>query len=70
MSKKKNLRNNSKPQSQTIVDSWELAGNELLFPKDELNYTEQELVRLKKLLILSPPPLEYRRIVRKKHKNY
>ena len=70
MSKKKNSHNISRSQSQTIEDSWELAGNELLFPKDKLNYTEQELVRLKKLLILSPPPLEHRRIVRKKHKNY
>ena len=56
------------PKNQIFDDSWELAGEELLFPKDKLNYTEQELIRLKKLLIISPPPLDYRRIVRKKFK--
>ena len=69
MSKKNNLSKSSKaPKPQVFEDSWELAGNELLFPKDKLNYTEQELIRLKKLLIISPPPLDYRRIVRKKFK--
>lgn len=66
MSKKNNLPKVTKTQKNKVLeDNWELAGEELLFPKDKLNYNEQELVRLKKLLIVSPPPLEYRRIVRK-----
>jgi hypothetical protein len=64
MSKKNIASKNSKSHNELIEDSWELAGNELLFPKDKLNYTEQELIRLKKLLIISPPPIEYRKIVR------
>ena len=70
MSKKNISSKNSKSHNELIEDSWELAGNELLFPKDKLNYTEQELIRLKKLLIVSPPPLEHRRVDRKKIKNY
>ena len=70
MSKKNILHINSKSHNEIIEDSWELAGNELLFPKDKLNYTELELIRLKKLLIVSPPPLEHRRVVRKKIRNY
>jgi hypothetical protein len=66
MSKKNNLPQIKKIQKNKVhEDNWELAGEELLFPKDKLNYTEEELIRLKKLLIVSPPPLEYRRIVRK-----
>ena len=66
MSKKNNLPKIKKTQKNKVhEDNWELAGEELLFPKDKLNYTEEELIRLKKLLIVSPPPLEYRRIVRK-----
>jgi hypothetical protein len=66
MSKKNNLPKIKKTQKNNVhEDNWELAGEELLFPKDKLNYTEEELIRLKKLLIVSPPPLEYRRIVRK-----
>ena len=66
MSKKnKSSRSSKAPKPQVFEDSWELAGDELLFPKDKLNYTEQELIRLKKLLIISPPPIEYRKIVRK-----
>jgi hypothetical protein len=63
MSKKDNLPKKVKAQSKTFQDSWELAAEELLFPKDKLNYNEQELIRLKKLLIISPPPIECRKIV-------
>jgi hypothetical protein len=70
MSKNNIPSKNSKSHNEFIEDSWELAGNELLFPKDKLNYTELELIRLKKLLIVSPPPLEHRRVVRKKIRNY
>ena len=68
MSKKNIPKVTKTPKNQIFDDSWELAGEELLFPKDKLNYTDQELIRLKKLLIISPPPLDYRRIVRKKFK--
>ena len=65
MSKKKNLSKSKNASHQVFEDSWELAGKELLFPKNKLNYTEEELIRLKKLIIISPPPIEYRKIVRK-----
>jgi hypothetical protein len=69
MSKKRFHSKSVKEQnSQIFEDNWELAGEELLFPKDKLNYTEQEKIRLKKLLIRSPPPLDYRRTVRKNFK--
>ena len=64
MSKKNNLPQIKKTQKNKVhEDNWELAGEELLFPKDKLNYNEQELIRLKKLLIISPPPIECRKIV-------
>ena len=54
-------------KTQVFEDSWEKAGEEILFQKDKLIFSQQELIRLKKLLIVCPPPLEYRRIVRKKY---
>ena len=64
MSKKNNLPKVVKIQKEkALQDSWELASEELLFPKDKLSFTEQELIRLKKLLIISPPPIECRKIV-------
>ena len=66
MSRKKSYSKGLKQQNdQSFEDSWELVGEELLFPKDKLDYSEKEKIRLKKLLILSPPPIEYRRTVRK-----
>ncbi len=65
MSKTKNSSRSSSSSGQIYEDSWELAGKELLFPKNKFNYTEEELIRLKKLIIISPPPIEYRKIVRK-----
>jgi hypothetical protein len=65
MSKNKNSSKSRTSSDHIYEDSWELAGKELLFPKNKLNYTEEELIRLKKLIIISPPPIEYRKIVRK-----
>ena len=65
MSKSKNSSKSRSSSGQNYEDSWDLAGKELLFPKNKLNYTEEELIRLKKLIIISPPPIEYRKIVRK-----
>ncbi len=65
---KKNIPKIQKTQkTQVFEDSWEKAGEEILFQKDKLIFSQQELIRLKKLLIVCPPPLEYRRIVRKKY---
>ena len=59
-------KSNIKTQNSYIFqDTWELAGKEILFPKEKIDYTEKDFIRLKKLLIFSPPPLKYRRIVRK-----
>ena len=47
-----------------------LASKELLYPKYKFSYTEQEKIRLKRLIIFSPPPIEIRRKVRLKNKNF
>ena len=60
---KKNIR--QKPvNSQVFEDTWDSAYKQLLFPKYKYSYTEQELIRLKRMIIFSPPPLKIRRKVR------
>ena len=59
----KNLRYQKSLNSNTLEDNWSLAAKELLYPKYKYSYTEQELIRLKRLIIFSPPPLEIRRKV-------
>ena len=59
----KNLRSQKSLNSNTLEDNWSLAAKELLYPKYKYSYTEQELIRLKRLIIFSPPPLEIRRKV-------
>ena len=59
----KNLRSQKSLNSNTLEDNWSLAAKELLYPKYKYSYTEQELIRLKRLIIFSPPPLEVRRKV-------
>lgn len=44
--------------------SWETLGDELLFRKNKFEFTNEEKILVKKLLLKSPPPLEYRRKVR------
>ena len=44
--------------------TWELIGDELLFRKNKFEFTNEEKILVKKLLLKSPPPLEYRRKVR------
>ena len=39
-------------------------GDELLFRKNKFEFTNEEKILVKKLLLKSPPPLEYRRKVR------
>ena len=43
--------------------TWESIGDELLFRKNKFEFTKEEKILLKKLLLNSPPPLEYRRKV-------
>jgi hypothetical protein len=44
--------------------TWESIGDELLFRKNKFEFTNEEKILVKKLLLKSPPPLEYRRKVR------
>jgi hypothetical protein len=43
--------------------TWESIGNDLLFHKNKFEFGKEEKELVKKLLIKSPPPLEYRRKV-------
>ena len=44
--------------------TWESIGDDLLFRKNKFEFTNEEKILVKKLLLKSPPPLEYRRKVR------
>jgi hypothetical protein len=44
--------------------TWESIGDELLFRKNKFEFTNEEKILVKKLLLKSPPPLQYRRKVR------
>ena len=59
----KNTNSAKSSNSQIFDDTWDLATKQLLNPKYKYTYTEQELIRLKRLLIFCPPPLEIRRKV-------
>ena len=61
MSKISNVTKSS--NSQICEDTWDLASKQLLNKKNKYSFTEQELIRLKRLLIFSPPPLDIRRKV-------
>ena len=61
----KNINSSKSLNSQILEDNWALAAKQLLYPKYKYSYTDQELIRLKRLIIFSPPPLEIRRKVRK-----
>ena len=61
----KNINSSKSLNSQIFEDNWALAAKQLLYPKYKYSYTDQELIRLKRLIIISPPPLEIRRKVRK-----
>ena len=64
----KNLNYSKSLNSQIFEDNWASAAKQLLYPKYKYSYTDQELIRLKRLIIFSPPPLDIRRKVRKKIK--
>ena len=59
----KNIHSQKSLNSNILEDNWSLAAKELLYPKYKYSFTEQELIRLKRLIIFSPPPLEVRRKV-------
>ena len=61
MSKISNVTKSS--NSQIFEDTWDLASKQLLNKKNKYSFSEQELIRLKRLLIFSPPPLDIRRKV-------
>ena len=61
MSKISNVTKSS--NSQIFEETWDLASKQLLNKKNKYSFTEQELIRLKRLLIFSPPPLDIRRKV-------
>jgi hypothetical protein len=43
--------------------TWDTVGADLLFQKNKFEFTKEEKILVKKLLLKSPPPLEYRRKV-------
>ena len=43
--------------------TWESIGDDLFFRKNKFEFTVEEKNLIKKLLLKSPPPLEYRRKV-------
>ena len=59
----KNSGSSKSINSLIFEDTLDLATKQLLNIKYKYSYTEQELIRLKRLIIFSPPPLEIRRKV-------
>ena len=50
------------PPEEAIT--WESVGDELFYHKNKFEFTQEEKTLIKKLLLKSPPPLQYRRKVR------
>ena len=55
------ISRNSIPQEEEI--SWETVGDDLFYHKNKFEFTDEEKTLIKKLLLKSPPPLQYRRKV-------
>ena len=55
---------NSPPEEDI---TWESVGDELFYHKNKFEFTQEEKNIIKKLLLKSPPPLQYRRNVRLFH---
>ncbi len=60
--KKINIHKNS--ISDKVEITWESVGDELFYHKNKFEFTNEEMTTIKKLLLKSPPPLQYRRKVR------
>ena len=43
--------------------TWESVGDDLFYHKDKFEFTNEEKILIKKLLLKGPPPLQYRRKV-------
>ena len=50
--------------SEQVEITWESVGDELFYHKNKFEFTNEEITTIKKLLLKSPPPLQYRRKVR------
>ena len=46
--------------------TWENVGDDLFYHKDKFEFTNEEKLLIKKLLLKGPPPLQYRRKVSNK----
>ena len=59
--KNRKISFNSAPEAEI---TWETVGDELFYHKNKFEFTNEEKLLIKKLLLKSPPPLQYRRKVR------
>ena len=55
------ISRSSIPQEEEI--SWETVGDDLFYHKNKFEFSDEEKTLIKKLLLKSPPPLQYRRKV-------
>ena len=44
--------------------TWESVGDDLFYHKNKFEFSDEEKILINKLLLKSPPPLQYRRKVR------
>ena len=49
--------------SPEVELTWESVGDDLFYRKNKFEFTPEEKTLIKKLLLKSPPPLQYRRKV-------
>ena len=59
--KNRKISFNSTPE---VEITWESVGDELFYHKNKFEFSNEEKLLIKKLLLKSPPPLQYRRKVR------
>ena len=61
MEKSGRISRSSIPVEEEIT--WESIGDDLFYHKDKFEFTNEEKILIKKLLLKGPPPLQYRRKV-------
>ena len=61
MEKSGRISRRSIPVEEEIT--WESLGDDLFYHKDKFEFTNEEKLLIKKLLLKGPPPLQYRRKV-------
>jgi hypothetical protein len=64
MEKSGRISRSSIPVEEEIT--WESIGDDLFYHKDKFEFTNEEKLLIKKLLLKGPPPLQYRRKVSNK----